>query len=98
MEFLRYKEYTSDVRAGGEIPLRANCNGWSFTNVGADVATINGRQCLPPVGPGLSGETVGVSGNYGEVYEELTVQVTLATTVNPHLQLTQKVYSIKRIL
>ena len=94
MQFLKYREFIEQVRAGGESPLRQFCNGWSVTNRGADVVTVNGEICLPPAGPGLSGETVGVSGNYGEIYDGATVQIIFETQVDPLVELKQKVYSI----
>ncbi len=96
MQFLPYKEFTDQVRGGGDVPLRQFCNGWAVTNVGTDIAVVNGKQCLPPAGAGLSGETVGMSGNYGEVYDAAVVQIVFLTQTGPHVELTQKVYSIKK--
>lgn len=66
---LPYSIFISSVVKPGYIKVQPNCNGFIAVNKGTVTARINNVfPLLPPPGAGLSGESLQIGGNWGEVY------------------------------
>jgi hypothetical protein len=94
---LRYDVITKNVFISGEQPLFDLVNSWAVQNTGLVAVDVNGKTLLPAPAPGLSGESFGVSGNYGEVYNRLYLTIQFAAGAGPAIQLVQKYYIIRTI-
>lgn len=88
-----YDIITQPISVSCQQALVDNVNSWSVSNTGDEIVQVNGKTLLPRPGAGLSGESYGVSGNLGELYNRkyLTIQFQ-GGGVNPQVELTQKYY------
>ena len=88
-----YDVITQPISISGQQALVQNVNAWAVANTGDDIVQVNGKTLLPRPSPGLSGESFGVSGNLGELYNRqyLTLQFQ-GVGANPQVELTQKYY------
>lgn len=94
MERRIYNDISQIVRQSIEIVVHQNCNGWTAVNQGADVVKINNIQLLPSSSPStITGDSVSIEGNEGEIYERLTLKVEFQTTTQPQLLIIQKIYA-----
>ncbi len=78
MKKLGYREFVTIVTAGQELSVEEYCNGYAAVNIGSDVVVINGMPLQPPLGPGLSGQSLSIGGNYGEIYIKTTIKIVIA--------------------
>lgn len=75
----------------GYVDVVKLCNGFTATNIGADIVRIN-EAILYPVVPGTSlGDSRTFGGNEGEIYVG-TIRVAFAAAVNPQVEIIQKFY------
>lgn len=88
-----YDVITAPVVTSGQYALVEMVNSWAVANTGNDTVKVNGKTLLPAPAPGLSGESFGVSGNLGEIYNRryLTIQFQGAGNA-PQVEITQKYY------
>lgn len=97
VSLLNYDVVTKPVLLSGEQPLFELVNSWSVQNTGLVAVQVNGKTLLPAPAPGLSGESFGVSGNYGEVYNRQYLTIQFAAGAGPAVELVQKYYIIRSI-
>lgn len=93
MKPVNYVFFAVNVRQSSEVPVYENCNGYVAINKGMDIVTVDNVELKPPVLPTLSGESFGVAGNLGEVYNRQSIKVVFQTTVGPNVLIVQKVYA-----
>lgn len=79
LPLLAYSFNSQDVTGSESITLDPLCNSWTVTNLGDVWVTVNGilLKGYPAGQPGLVGASLGVTGNFGEVYRGL-VQINSA--------------------
>lgn len=88
-----YNELASIITTSGAVPVLKDCNGWVAINKGTTLVKVNGVDLNPPPAPGLSGESLGVSGNLGEVYSRPDIKVSFPTAGPGNvLLIVQKLY------
>jgi hypothetical protein len=80
------------ISISGEQPLVENLNAWSVQNTGNAIVKVNGKTLLPAPAPGLSGESFGVSGNLGELYNRRYITIQFQAGAAPQIELVQKYY------
>jgi hypothetical protein len=91
-DLVQYNTSPIWVSEPGFVEVDENCNGWMAINKGSGVAYVNGVPLNPAPAVGLSGESTGTSGNYGEVFKG-SIQVKFAPNANDNLVLfVQKFY------
>jgi hypothetical protein len=94
MNLLSYSVFTTIIRESTSFPLQDLCNGFVVINKGTAVVQVGQVPLNPPPGPGLSGESWGVTGNVGEVYSKQIIEVNFdASDTAPMVVLIQKVYN-----
>lgn len=99
MELLKYAFFPSNVILSGQVAILENCNSWTAINQGADVAKVGGITLHPGQiidGIQQAGDSWGIVGHMGEVFNRQAVPVTFLTIVNPLVEFVQKVYEFKR--
>lgn len=92
MNLLRYDSKPIWITASGNVDLDPLCNGWTAINRGTLTAFVNGIELLPAPSPGVSPESVGVSGNAGEVYAGNVFVKVDPTDPSPLVVFIQKYY------
>lgn len=66
---LPYNIFMTRVVKAGYVKVQPNCNSFIAVNKGTVTARVNNVfPLLPPPGAGLSGESLMIGGNWGEVY------------------------------
>lgn len=86
-----YNIFTQVYTQSGQIEVVENCNGYTATNIGADIVTINGQVLFPGTVGSILGDSVSVGGNEGEIYKG-RLDIAFAAITNPQLQIVQKYY------
>lgn len=74
------------------VAVADKCNAWAARNVGNDVVRVNGIELQPPPGPGLTGESVSIAGNEGEIYVGRIDIVFAGLAANPIVEIVQQFY------
>lgn len=99
--FLAFNTAVYDAFDSKSIPADPFCNSWIVTNVGDIWVTVNGILLKGfPIGqPGLVGASIGVTGNYGEIYRgNINIQSAQTTagsgTTQFHCIVIQKCYAV----
>ncbi len=91
-DLIPYTDVSDIVTASTEFNLHNFCNEWSVKNNGTVRVRVNGTPLEPPPAPGLSGESVGMRGNYGEVYNRTTLTVSFDAVAGASVVVVQKIY------
>lgn len=95
MDFIRYNVTGAVPYTQGGIVKRVdNCNGFIAINTGDDIAWINDQIIYPGVPGTVSGESVSVGGNLGEIYLGLINLKFNGVGANPEVSINQKFYII----
>lgn len=101
LAFLGFFTAVQDAYDSKSFPADPFCNSWTVTNVGDIWVTVNGILLKGyPIGhPDLVGASVGVTGNYGEVYKgNINIQSAQTTTGSGttvfHVIVIQKCYAV----
>lgn len=88
----KFDVFTQVYTQNGAYPIIDGCNAIMITNIGADVAVVDGRILYPGT-PGSSiGDSITIGGNEGETYGRQIISITFQTTVNPKIEVTQKYF------
>lgn len=91
---LRYREFVSVVTNGGYLPVHKWCNGFTAFNNGDVIVRINNIPLKPPPVATVSGESVAIGGNFGEVYSAQSLKIIFDSGgTNPSVVIIQKVYN-----
>jgi hypothetical protein len=70
------------------------CNGYTATVIGSDAVLVNGQLLRPSLTPlTVTGDSVSVGGNRGEIYGKRRIRLQFLTAVAPQVQITQKYYT-----
>lgn len=93
-EFQYFEDITQVYTSSGRYEVQPNCNALLFTNIGLDAVTVNGKLLLPGIPGTTLGDTFGLGGNEGEVYNKKEITVIFATVAGPQLEVTQKYYKV----
>lgn len=80
-----YNEQVYEFRNSQQLQIGEYCNGFLAVNKGNAPVIINGFPLLPPPAAGVSGESVGLIGNLGEIYvgNNGTIQIVFDLTGAP---------------
>lgn len=94
MNACKYNVIPQLYRESIEVTPDQKCNGWTAINKGDSTVIINGSIELKPFPPGhpeLSGESFGVQGNIGEIFQgHITIDIGTGST--PAVLIVQKIY------
>ena len=92
----RYTEKVEFIRVSGNYVLDRQCNGYVAVNIGDTVALVYNKPIKPAPAAGLSGESVGVQGNLGEIYTgqngAIPILFNLPLGTNPVVMIVEKIY------
>lgn len=94
---LRFDVIVQSVFISGEQALVENVNSWSVQNTGLVIVKVNNKTLLPGPAPGLSGESYGVSGNLGEIYNRGYLTIQFNAGAGAAVELVQKYYIINSL-
>lgn len=101
LPFLGFHIAAVDAYFSKSVPADPFCNSWIVQNIGDVWVTVNGILLKGyPIGhPELTGAAVGVTGNYGEIYQgNINVQSAETTpgsgTTDFHVLIIQKCYNL----
>lgn len=94
MERLLYYFSHKLIRQSTEVPVDPECNSWTAVNQGSDIVVVEGIQLLPSSSPTtITGDSVSIEGNKGEIYSKKTIKVVFQSLTGPKLLIVQKCYS-----
>lgn len=88
----RYNIIPQSYTQAKRVIVDRRCNSWTAWNNGDDTVFVNNVPLLPRPAPGLTGESLEISGNEGEVYGGDINIAFAGTGTNPSVFIFQKVY------
>ncbi len=92
-DLLVYEEDTQVYTQSQDIDVQRFCNGFTATVIGSDAVLVNGMLLRPSTTPlTVTGDSLSVGGNRGEIYGKRRIRIQFLTQVAPQLQVTQKYY------
>lgn len=77
----------------GFVDVVENCNGFTFTNVGDDIARVNGMIIHPGVINVSLGDSRSIGGNKDEIYKGNIKLAFNGVGLNPAVEFVQKFYA-----
>lgn len=86
-----YNIFTQVYRASQQVDVVENCNGYTATNIGADIVTVNGQVLFPGTVGSILGDSRSVGGNEGEIFTG-RIDIAFAALTNPQVEIVQKFY------
>lgn len=93
MNLMPYNAITGTYTQDTEVEVQNFCNGYVARNTGDTIVFVNGVRLLPAPGVGLSGESISVGGNLGEIYKgRIQVRFNAPLGAAPTVEITQKFY------
>lgn len=87
-----FDQFTEIVNKSGVHEVVENCNSITFTNIGADIVTVDGKVLFPGTVGSILGDSISIGGNQNEVYNRKIITIAFTTTVNPQLEIIQKYF------
>lgn len=90
--FIFYGKTIQIIQVSGWYNLELLCNGFTVTNIGTTIVTVDQEIYYPGV-PGVSlGDSRTFGGNLGEIYRGGPIQVSFAAGAGSQISIIQKVY------
>jgi hypothetical protein len=89
----KYDVFTAVYNRSATYEVVENCNAITFTNIGADIVTVDGKILYPGTVGTILGDSFSIGGNENEIYSRrLIVVAFVAGATAPALEVTQKYY------
>ena len=91
--FRTFDTNTQIFSTSGQKPVPPNCNGYTVTNSGADIVTVDDIILYPGTVGSVQGDSFSVGGNRNEILARQYITVMFATLVTPRITVTFKTYN-----
>jgi hypothetical protein len=91
-KYQMYDTITQIYTSSGNVEMQPLCNGYTVTNTGNDIVTVDDKILYPgTVGTSL-GDSFVVGGNACEVIARKQIKIQFAAVTGPAVEITQKYF------